>query len=80
MSWSEPGFGRNSGLLRLSEMSIEWISTVGAGCAFLLAVAYGISTRRGMVLMVAGIILLWLPAWTRTFPEMATENTRIEQP
>jgi hypothetical protein len=61
-------------------MSIEWISTVGAGFAFLLAVAYGISTRRGMVLMVAGIILLWLPALTRTFNVgMATEKTRIEQ-
>jgi hypothetical protein len=43
-------------------------------------VAYGITTRRGMVLMVAGIILLWLPALTRTFTvQMATEKTRIEQ-
>ena len=80
MNWSEPGSGRTSGLLRLFEMSIEWISTVGAGCAFLLAVAYGITTRRGMLLMVAGIILLWLPALTGTFTvEMATEKTRIEQ-
>ena len=61
-------------------MSVEWISTVGAGCAFLLAVAYGITTRRGMLLMVAGMILLWLPDLTRTFTmEMATEKKRIEQ-
>jgi hypothetical protein len=61
-------------------MLIEWISTVGAGCAFLLAVAYGITTRRGMLLMVAGIISLWLPALTRTLTvEMATEKPRIEQ-
>jgi hypothetical protein len=33
-----------------------------------------------MILMVAGIILLWLPALTRTFTaEIATEKTRIEQ-
>ena len=61
-------------------MLIEWISTVGAGCALVVAVAYGITTRRGMVLMVAGIILLWLPALTRSFTvEMATEKARIEQ-
>jgi hypothetical protein len=61
-------------------MSMEWINTVGVGCAFLLAVAYGITTRRGVVLMVAGLILLWLPALTRTFTvEMAAEKTRIEQ-
>jgi sugar/nucleoside kinase (ribokinase family) len=61
-------------------MSVEWISTVGAGCAFLLAVAYGITSRRGVVLMVAGIILLWLPDLTRTLTvEMATEKIRIEQ-
>jgi len=56
-------------------MSIEWISTVGAGLAFLFAVAYGITTRQGMVLMVAGIILLSLPALTRSFTvKMATEK------
>ena len=71
----------NSGLLQgQSEMLIEWISTVAAGCAFLLAVAYGISTRRGMLLMVAGMILLWLPALMRSFiVEIATKKTRIEQ-
>jgi hypothetical protein len=59
---------------------MEWFSTMGAGCAFLLAVSYGITTRRGAVLMVAGIILLWLPALTRALIlEMTTEKTRIEQ-
>jgi len=33
-----------------------------------------------MLLMVAGMILLWLPDLTRTFAvQMATEKTRIEQ-
>jgi hypothetical protein len=59
---------------------IEWISTVGAACAFLLAAAYGMSTRRGLAFLLVGLVLCWTPALMRAFTEvMAIEKTRIAQ-
>ena len=59
-------------------MSIEWIGTAGAACAF-LAAASGIPTRRGLSLMLVGVILPWLPALIHDFTvDMTTEKTRID--
>jgi hypothetical protein len=45
----------------MSESSVELIATVGAVMAFLFAAATGITSRRGIRLVVIGAVFLWLP-------------------
>jgi hypothetical protein len=45
----------------MSESSLDLIAAVGAGLAFLFAVADGIATRRGVRLVAIGLAFLWLP-------------------
>src|SRR5215469_7458014 len=45
----------------VSDVSIESIATVGAALAFLLAAATGITSRRGIQLIVIGLLFLLLP-------------------
>ena len=63
-SWYALISGKNSaGLWRqsVSEVSIESIATAGAVLAFLLAAAAGITSRRGIQLIVIGVLFSWLP-------------------
>jgi hypothetical protein len=46
-------------------MSIERVSGAGAACAFLLAAAYEMLTRRGLSLTLAGPIFYMTSAWQR---------------
>ena len=48
----------------MSESSVELIAAVGAGLAFLFAVADGITSRRGIRLVVIGVVFLWLPLFS----------------
>ena len=58
--------------------SFQFICT-GAICALLLGAAYGASTRRGLTLMVAGMLLSWAPVLIHTIAaEMATERARSQ--
>ncbi len=45
----------------MPETSFEWAAAIGAICAFMLAAAIGISTRRGLTLFLIGIMLWWAP-------------------
>ena len=49
----------------MSDVSIESIATVGAVLAFLLAAAAGITSRRGIQLIVVGLLFSWLPPVSR---------------
>ena len=48
----------------MSESSVELIAAVGAGLAFLFAVADGITSRRGIRLVAIGVVFLWLPLFS----------------
>jgi hypothetical protein len=55
--------------------SFQFICTAGAICALLLGAAYGATTRRGLTLMVAGVLLSWAPVLIHAIgAEMATER------
>jgi len=41
----------------MPETSFEWAAAIGAICAFVLAAAVGISTRRGLALLLIGVML-----------------------
>ena len=45
----------------MSESSVDLLATIGAGLAFLFAVADGIASRRGVRLVAIGVVFLWLP-------------------
>ena len=68
----------------MSESSVELIATVGTVLAFLFAAAAGITSRRGIRLVVIGAVFLWLPlisevrrTWIRDIPTyMANTNAR----
>ena len=45
----------------MSDVSIESIATAGVVLAFLLAAAAGIASRRGIQLIVIGMLFLLLP-------------------
>ena len=45
----------------MSDVSIESIATVGAVSAFLFSAATGITSRRGIQLIVVGMLFWWLP-------------------
>ena len=49
----------------MSDVSIESIATVGAVSAFLFAAATGITSRRGIQLIVVGMLFWWLPTISR---------------
>jgi hypothetical protein len=59
--------------------SFEFICTAGAICALLVGAAYGASTRRGLTLMVAGVLLSWAPVLIHAIDaEIATERARSQ--
>ena len=59
--------------------SFQFICTAGAICALLLGAAYGASTRRGLTLIVAGVLLSWAPGLIHAIAaEMATERARSQ--
>jgi hypothetical protein len=60
-------------------MSIEWVCMAGAAVALLLAAAYGITTRRGLSLVVIALVLSWAPMLIGGLKEYAREKTRIEK-
>ena len=45
----------------MPEVSVESIATVGALLAFLFAAAAGVTSRRGIQLIVIGVAFSWLP-------------------
>ena len=45
----------------MPEVSVESIATAGALLAFLLAAAAGVTSRRGIQLIVIGVVFSWLP-------------------
>ncbi len=45
----------------MPEVSVESIATAGAILALLLAAATGVTCRRGIQLMVIGVVFSWLP-------------------
>ena len=45
----------------MSESSAELIATVGVVLVFLFAASVGITSRRGIRLVVIGVVFLWLP-------------------
>ena len=45
----------------MAETSFEWVAAIGAICAFVLAAAVGISSRRGLRLLLIGSMLSWAP-------------------
>src|SRR6516225_7679928 len=49
----------------MSDVSIESIANLGAVSAFLFAAATGITSRRGIQLIVVGMLFWWLPTISR---------------
>jgi hypothetical protein len=49
----------------MPEVSVESIATAGALLALLLAAAAGVTSRRGIQLMVIGVAFSWLPLVSR---------------
>ena len=45
----------------MPEVSVESIATAGALLAFLFAAAAGVTSRRGIQLIVIGVVFAWLP-------------------
>ena len=45
----------------MPEVSVEPIATVGALLAFVLAADAGVTSRRGIQLIVIGVVFSWLP-------------------
>jgi hypothetical protein len=45
----------------MSAVSVESIATAGALLALLLAAAAGVTSRRGIQLIVIGVVFSWLP-------------------
>jgi hypothetical protein len=45
----------------MPEVSVESIATAGALLALLLAAAAGVTSRRGVQLIVIGVVFSWLP-------------------
>jgi hypothetical protein len=45
----------------MPELSVESIATAGAFLALLLAAAAGVTSRRGIQLIVIGVVFSWLP-------------------
>jgi hypothetical protein len=59
--------------------SLQFICTAAAICALLLSAACGASTRRGLTLMLAGVLLSWAPVFIDAIAaEMATEKARSQ--
>ena len=49
----------------MPEVSVESIATAGALLALLLAAAAGVTSRRGIQLMIIGVAFSWLPLVSR---------------
>jgi len=45
----------------MPEVSVESVATAGALLALLLAAAAGVTSRRGIQLIVIGVVFSWLP-------------------
>ena len=60
----------------MPEVSVESIATAGALLALLLAAAAGVTSRRGIQLIVIGVVFSWLPFASEVGEQMDCRTAR----